>query len=94
MQHEIEIKLIVSNNIEETLKDLSEKQDVKLIEQQFALENIYFDTPDKKLRQKNLKIKELIFSHIQEPPPINLNNGGAIKNSVSNELDNLRNIKI
>ena len=49
--------------------------------------------PDTKLRQKNLKIKELIFSHIQEPPPINLNNGGAIKNSVSNELDNLRNIK-
>ncbi|MGB0835500.1 MAG: inorganic triphosphatase [Psychrobium sp.] len=57
MQHEIEIKLIVSNNIEETLKDLSEKQDVKLIEQQFALENIYFDTPDKKLRQWDMGMR-------------------------------------
>ncbi len=57
MQHEIEIKLIVSNDIEETLKDLSKKQDVKLINQQFDLENIYFDTPDKKLRQWDMGLR-------------------------------------
>ncbi|MDP2562239.1 CYTH and CHAD domain-containing protein [Psychrobium sp. 1_MG-2023] len=50
MENEIEIKLFVSADIEKTLDSLSKNQDVKLVSQSFNLENIYFDTQDKKLR--------------------------------------------
>lgn len=57
MQNEIEIKLIVSSDIELILNNLSLKQDVKLVVQQFELENIYFDTADKKLRQWDMGLR-------------------------------------
>lgn len=67
MQNEIEIKLFVSGSIEETLKNLSEKQDVKLINQKFDLENIYFDTPDKKLRDWDMGLRVRVNdSHIEQ----------------------------
>jgi triphosphatase len=67
MQNEIEIKLIVSSDIEETLTNLSKKQDVKLVSQQFELENIYFDTPDKKLRNWDMGLRIRVNdAHIEQ----------------------------
>jgi len=67
MQNEIEIKLIVSSDIEETLTNLSKKQDVKLISQQFNLENIYFDTADKKLRRWDMGLRVRVNDeHIEQ----------------------------
>lgn len=67
MQNEIEIKLIVSSDIKEILTDLSKKQDVKIVNQQFELENIYFDTPDKKLRQWDMGLRVRVNdTHIEQ----------------------------
>ena len=57
MQNEIEIKLIVSDEIEDVLNKLSKDQDVKLVSQAFKLANIYFDTPDKKLRKWDMGLR-------------------------------------
>jgi len=67
MQNEIEIKLIVSSDIERILNNLSLKQDVKLVVQKFELENIYFDTPDKKLRQWDMGLRVRVNDdHIEQ----------------------------
>lgn len=67
MQNEIEIKLIVSSDINEILNNLSLKQDVKLVVQQFELENIYFDTSDKKLRNWDMGLRVRVNDgHIEQ----------------------------
>jgi len=57
MENEIEIKLIVSPDVEMALNKISEKQGVKLVSQFFELENIYFDTSDKLLRQWDMGLR-------------------------------------
>ena len=67
MQNEIEIKLIVFSDINEILNNLSLKQDVKLVVQQFELENIYFDTSDKKLRNWDMGLRVRVNDgHIEQ----------------------------
>lgn len=57
MENEIEIKLIVSKNIESSLNEFSKNQGVKLISQSHELSNIYFDSEDKQLRQWDMGLR-------------------------------------
>ena len=67
MQNEIEIKLIVSSDITQVINDLSTKQGANLVSQEFCLENIYFDTPDKKLRSWDMGLRIRVNdSHIEQ----------------------------
>ncbi|NRA54964.1 MAG: CYTH domain-containing protein [Gammaproteobacteria bacterium] len=57
MENEIEIKLIVSKNIEESFNELYKNQGVKVVSQHHDLANIYFDTDDKLLRQWDMGLR-------------------------------------
>ena len=49
--------------------------------------------PDKKILSKAYKTKKIIDDVIAETPPVNLNEGGVINDSVNTRLDELRNLK-
>ncbi len=49
--------------------------------------------PNKKIIEKAYKIKNLIYEQIVDAPPVNLSEGGVIKDSVDKRLDELRNLK-
>lgn len=67
MENEIEIKLIVSSNIEDSLNELSKNQGVKLVSQCHKLANIYFDSEDKQLRQWDMGLRVRVNgSHIEQ----------------------------
>lgn len=67
MQNEIEIKLIVSSDLTQVISDLSIKQGAKLVSQEFCLENIYFDTADKKLRSWDMGLRIRVNdAHIEQ----------------------------
>lgn len=67
MENEIEIKLIASQDIEQSLNKISKKQGVKLVSQSFELENIYFDTADNQLRQWDMGLRVRVNGeHIEQ----------------------------
>jgi triphosphatase len=67
MENEIEIKLIVSKDIETSLDKLHKDQGVKLVSQRHELSNIYFDTDDKLLRQWDMGLRIRVNgSHIEQ----------------------------
>lgn len=67
MENEIEIKLIASKNIEQSLEEISKKQGIKLVPQSFNLENIYFDTSDNLLRQWDMGLRVRVNGeHIEQ----------------------------
>ena len=67
MENEIEIKLIVSKNIEESFNELYKNQGVKVVSQHHDLANIYFDTDDKLLRQWDMGLRIRVYGwHIEQ----------------------------
>ena len=50
--------------------------------------------PNKKTIDKLINLEKFIRKKLLEPPPINCNEGGFIRDNVSAELDDLRNIKV
>ena len=67
MENEIEIKLIVSKNIEANLEKFSKNQNVKIVSQHHELANIYFDTEQKQLREWDIGLRIRVNgSHIEQ----------------------------
>jgi len=67
MENEIEIKLIVSKDVEHSLDQLYKNQSVKAIPQRHDLSNIYFDTDNKLLRQWDMGLRIRVNgSHIEQ----------------------------
>ncbi|NRA85291.1 MAG: CYTH domain-containing protein, partial [Gammaproteobacteria bacterium] len=67
MENEIEIKLVVSKNIEESLANLVNNQSVNVVSQHHELANIYFDTKNKLLRQWDMGLRVRVNgSHIEQ----------------------------